>query len=156
MNSPTSDVRLNLGLLVACQAMLFTVNSTLIAINGLSGLALAPIPALATLPVTCWIIGAALTTKREAVKRFLWAYLKAEEDMIKNPALFAEAYSRYTGLPLDVTRESSKIIKLGGVINTEQVKLQAAAAFKQGIIQKDVTNEVAALYDDSLAREIKR
>lgn len=76
--------------------------------------------------------------------------------MIKNPALFAEAYSRYTGLPLDVTRESSKIIKLGGVINTEQVKLQAAAAFKQGIIQKDVTNEVAALYDDSLAREIKR
>ena len=56
------------------------------------------------------------------MKRFLWAYLKAEEDMIKNPALFAEAYSRYTGLPLDVTRESSKIIKLGGVINTEQVK----------------------------------
>ena len=98
----------------------------------------------------------ALTTKREAVKRFLWAYLKAEEDMIKNPALFADAYSRYTGLPLDVTKESSKIIKLGGVINTEQVKLQAAAAFKQGIIQKDVTNEAGALYDDSLAREIKR
>ena len=67
MNSPTSDVRLNLGLLVACQAMLFTVNSTLIAINGLSGLALAPIPALATLPVTCWIIGAALTTMRASL-----------------------------------------------------------------------------------------
>ena len=67
MNSPTSDVRLNLGLLVACQAMLFTVNSTLIAINGLSGLALAPIPALATLPVTCWIIGAALTTIRASL-----------------------------------------------------------------------------------------
>ena len=67
MNSPTSDVRLNLGLLVACQAMLFTVNSTLIAINGLSGLALAPIPGLATLPVTCWIIGAALTTMRASL-----------------------------------------------------------------------------------------
>ncbi|OFZ97820.1 MAG: MFS transporter, partial [Betaproteobacteria bacterium RIFCSPLOWO2_02_FULL_62_17] len=52
----------NLGLLVACQAMLFTINSTLIAINGLSGLALAPIASLATLPVTCWIIGSALTT----------------------------------------------------------------------------------------------
>ena len=62
MSSPVSDVRLNLGLLVACQAMLFTINSTLIAINGLSGLALAPIASLATLPVTCWIIGAALTT----------------------------------------------------------------------------------------------
>jgi sulfonate transport system substrate-binding protein len=98
----------------------------------------------------------ALTNKKEAVKRFLWAYLKAEEDMNKNPALFAEAYAKYTGLPLEVTKESSKIIKLGGVINTDQIKRQADAAFKQGVIQKDVTNEVAALYDDSLAREIKR
>ena len=98
----------------------------------------------------------ALTNKREVVRRFLWAYLKAEDDMAKNPALFAEAYSRYTGLPLDVTKESSKIIKLGGVINTDQIKRQAEAAFKQGVIQKDVTNDVAALYDETLAREIKR
>ena len=97
-----------------------------------------------------------LTTKREAVKRFLWAYLKAEDDMAKNPALFADAYSRYTGLPPEVTKESAKIIKLGGVINTEQIKRQAEAAFKQGIIQKDVTNEVASLYDDTLAREIRK
>ncbi len=56
------DVRLNVGLLAACQAMLFTINSTLIAINGLSGLKLAPYTFLATLPVTCWIIGAAIVT----------------------------------------------------------------------------------------------
>ena len=43
----------NVGLLAACQAMLFTNNSTLVAINGLAGLALAPRPSLATLPVTC-------------------------------------------------------------------------------------------------------
>lgn len=67
MNSPASDVRFNLGLLVACQAMLFTINSTLIAINGLSGLALAPMAVLTTLPVTCWIIGAALTTMRASM-----------------------------------------------------------------------------------------
>ena len=52
----------NVGLLAACQAMLFTNNSTLIAINGLAGLALAPYPLLATLPVTCWVVGGALTT----------------------------------------------------------------------------------------------
>jgi len=56
------DVRLNVGLLAACQAMLFTINSTLIAINGLAGLKLAPVTYLATLPVTCWIIGAAIVT----------------------------------------------------------------------------------------------
>src|SRR3954453_6810811 len=52
----------NVGLLAACQAMLFTNNSTLIAINGLAGLALAPHPALATLTVTCWVLGGALAT----------------------------------------------------------------------------------------------
>ena len=52
----------NVGLLAACQAMLLTNNATLIAINGLAGLALAPHASLATLPVTCWVIGGAITT----------------------------------------------------------------------------------------------
>jgi predicted MFS family arabinose efflux permease len=66
MNSSTQagtrTERRNVGLLAACQAMLFTNNSTLIAINGLAGLALAPHKGLATLPVTCWILGGAIAT----------------------------------------------------------------------------------------------
>jgi len=50
------------GLLAACQAMLFSNNSTLIAVNGLAGLALAPSASLATLPVTCWVVGGAIAT----------------------------------------------------------------------------------------------
>jgi MFS family permease len=42
--------------------LLFTNNSTLIAINGLAGLALAPYVGLATLPVTCWVLGGAIGT----------------------------------------------------------------------------------------------
>src|SRR5262245_42818780 len=65
-SSPAPDAartaRRNVGLLAACQAMLFTNNSTLIAINGLAGLALAPRAGLATLPVTCWILGGAIAT----------------------------------------------------------------------------------------------
>ena len=57
-----NSTRRNVGLLAACQAMLFTNNSTLIAINGLAGLALSPYQGLATLPVTCWILGGALAT----------------------------------------------------------------------------------------------
>src|SRR5687768_5515937 len=52
----------NIGILAACQALLFTNNSTLIAINGLAGLSLAPYAALATLPVTCWVLGGAIAT----------------------------------------------------------------------------------------------
>jgi MFS family permease len=57
-----TSTRHNVGVLAACQAMLFTNNSTLIAINGLAGLALAPDPRLATLTVTCWVLGGALAT----------------------------------------------------------------------------------------------
>ena len=63
MNSTRSTV----ALLSACQAMLFTNNSTLIAINGLAGLALAPVKALATLPVTCWVVGGALSTMQASL-----------------------------------------------------------------------------------------
>jgi sulfonate transport system substrate-binding protein len=98
----------------------------------------------------------AMTNKQEALRRFLWVYLNAEEKLAKNPAMFADAYAKYTGLPIAVTTESSKIIKLGGVLDKEQVKLLADAAFKQGIVQKDVGAEAAALYDDTMAREIRR
>ena len=52
----------NIALLSTCQALLFTNNVTLIAINGLAGLVLAPSKMMATLPVTAQIIGSALAT----------------------------------------------------------------------------------------------
>ena len=52
----------NVAVLAACQALLFTNNSILIAVNGLAGYALAADKSLATLPVTGWVVGAALTT----------------------------------------------------------------------------------------------
>ena len=57
-----NSTKRNVALLAACQALLFTNNSTLIAINGLAGLALAPYVGLATLPVTCWVLGGAIGT----------------------------------------------------------------------------------------------
>jgi len=57
-----NSIRRNVGLLAVCQALLLTNNSTLIAINGLAGFALAPIAVLSTLPVTCWVLGGAIAT----------------------------------------------------------------------------------------------
>ncbi len=54
--------RKNVAVLAALQALLYTNNSTAIALNGLVGYALADNKALATLPVTGWVVGAALTT----------------------------------------------------------------------------------------------
>jgi len=54
--------RKNVAVLAACQALLLTNNSTAIALNGLAGWALASNKTLATLPVTGWVIGGALST----------------------------------------------------------------------------------------------
>jgi MFS family permease len=51
----------NLLLLTLCQGLFLTNNVTFIAINGLVGLALAPAGWLATLPVTGYVVGAALS-----------------------------------------------------------------------------------------------
>lgn len=52
----------NVALLCAGQALLFTNNTILISVNGLAGFALASDKSLATLPVTAYVVGAALTT----------------------------------------------------------------------------------------------
>jgi MFS family permease len=52
----------NVAVLASLQALLMTNNSTAIALNGLAGYALASNKSLATLPVTGWVVGAALTT----------------------------------------------------------------------------------------------
>ena len=56
------NAKKNVILLAGCQAMLFTNNVTLAAIAALAGFHLADDKALATLPVTVYIIGSALTT----------------------------------------------------------------------------------------------
>ncbi len=51
-----------LWLLAACQGLYLTNNVTFIAINGLVGLALAPLGWMATLPVMGYVVGGALST----------------------------------------------------------------------------------------------
>ncbi|MSQ71547.1 MAG: MFS transporter [Betaproteobacteria bacterium] len=52
----------NIAVLGALQALLFINNTTAIVMNGLAGYALASDKALATLPVTAWVVGGALST----------------------------------------------------------------------------------------------
>jgi MFS family permease len=60
--SPSATAGRQISLLAICQALLYVNNVTLISINGLAGLALSPTPLYATLPITAYIVGSALTT----------------------------------------------------------------------------------------------
>jgi len=57
-----AHARRNVLLLILSQGLLFINNTTMIAVNGLVGLALAPNTALATVPVTSYVVGSALAS----------------------------------------------------------------------------------------------
>lgn len=61
-----------LWLLAACQGLYLTNNVTFIAINGLVGLALAPLGWMATLPVMGYVVGGALSTGLVARTQQRW------------------------------------------------------------------------------------
>ena len=52
----------NVLVLCGCQATLQTVGTTMIAVTGLAGFALASDKALATVPLTCYVLGSAIST----------------------------------------------------------------------------------------------
>ena len=52
----------NVLVLSACQATLQTTGATMIAVTGLAGYALAAQKSLATVPLTCYVVGSAITT----------------------------------------------------------------------------------------------
>jgi sulfonate transport system substrate-binding protein len=91
----------------------------------------------------------AVDGKRAALERFVWVYLKTEEELAKSPAAFAGAYAKLTGLAPDVAAQAAKIIKLGEVISPDQIKRQAKGFADLGVIQKDVSGEIDAHWDSS-------
>jgi sulfonate transport system substrate-binding protein len=91
----------------------------------------------------------AVDGKRAALERFVWAYLKKEEELAKSPAAFGDAYARLSGMAPDVAAQAAKIIKLGEVISPDQIKRQAKGFADLGVIQKDVSDQIDAHWDGS-------
>jgi MFS family permease len=65
-------MNLRLALLTLCQGLLMVNNVTFIAINGLVGLALAPVGWMATVPITAYVAGGALATGLVAKHQRRW------------------------------------------------------------------------------------
>ncbi|TPW27378.1 ABC transporter substrate-binding protein [Martelella alba] len=97
----------------------------------------------------------AIDDKREAVTRFVWAYLQAQQALASDPEAFAEAYARLTGLDLDLARQASQAITLGSVVTPEQAAAQAKAFADLGVIQTDVSAEIPSHWDASIVDDAK-
>jgi sulfonate transport system substrate-binding protein len=99
---------------------------------------------------------AAMAEKREATRRFMWAYMTCEQELRQNPEKFADAIAAYTGVDEPAAGRMSKRIKLGGVLTVDQLKTQAAWMYHAGIIQRDVADRIAAHFDTSIVASVKK
>jgi sulfonate transport system substrate-binding protein len=98
----------------------------------------------------------AMGEKKEALRRFLWAYMACERELRESHAKFAKAISEFTGVDATSADRMSQRIKLGGVLTLDQLKAQSAWMFKSGIIPRDVGGNISAHYDTSLLASIRR
>lgn len=95
----------------------------------------------------------AVDSKREAVGRFVWAYLKTQEELKKDPKKFADAYAQLSGMASEIAAKASAVITLGEVVSPDQIKRQAKAFADLGVIQKDVSGQVDAAWDASFVEK---
>jgi sulfonate transport system substrate-binding protein len=91
----------------------------------------------------------AAESKRAAVERFVWVYLKTQEELAKSPQKFADAYAQLSGMAPNIAAEAAKVITLGEVVSPDQIKRQAKAFADLGVIQKDVSGQIDANWDGS-------
>jgi len=91
----------------------------------------------------------AVDTKKDAVERFVWAYLKTQEAFSKSPKAFADAYAQLSGMKPELAAKASEVITLGEVVSPDQIKRQAKAFADLGVIQKDVSGDVEKHWDGS-------
>ncbi len=55
---------------------------------------------------------------------------------------------------MNVTRESAKLIKLGGVLDLDQMRRQAKTFNELGVIPKDVSGQIDTVWDAELLKEV--
>jgi len=96
----------------------------------------------------------AVTTKREAVRRFVWAYIRAQERLAADPAAFAAAITAYTGIGPEIATRIAVGIKLGAVLSLDQMKRQAVEFHRLGVIQRDVSGELDGYYAGDIVNSV--
>ena len=97
---------------------------------------------------------AALTKKREAVRRFVWAYVKAQQELATSKERFAEAVHKFTGISPQIAERIANAITLGAVLSLEQLKRQASIFYKLGVIRKDVSGQLDKYFDSELVKSV--
>ena len=96
----------------------------------------------------------ALNSKREAVRRFLWAYAEAVERLNASKDEYAKSIAKFQGIDLEVAKRMAKNITLGNFLTLEQMQRQAKTFYDLGLFHKDVSGQLGSAYDQELYKSV--
>jgi ABC-type nitrate/sulfonate/bicarbonate transport system substrate-binding protein len=89
----------------------------------------------------------------DAVQKVVIAFLDTLKQAQGNTDKWAEVYAAKAGLPLPVARESIRLTRLDSTLPLETIKRMTKFLAETGIVQKDVSGEIAQFYTyDFLAK----
>ncbi len=89
----------------------------------------------------------------DAVQRIVIAFLDTLKQAQGNTDKWAETYAQKAGLPVPVAKESIRLTKLDSTLPMETIKRMSKFLADNGIVQKDVSGEIAQYYTyDFLAK----
>lgn len=98
---------------------------------------------------------AALDAKREAVRRFVWAYLATQAEISSSKQKLAEAIAAWTGLAADVAGNVARDMTLGQFLTLAQMQAQARTFHQLGVIQRDVSAELGDFFDQGVIGSVR-
>lgn len=94
-----------------------------------------------------------LTSQREAMKRFVWAYLMIQDRLMASKEVLAQGIAAYTGLSPELAKAVAATMTLGQFLTLEQMQRQAATFYQLGVLKKDVSAELGGYFDGTLVEQ---
>lgn len=95
-----------------------------------------------------------LDGKREALRRFLWAYLDAQKEAMSSKEKLGETIAAWTGLEPKFAASVAKVTTLGQFLTMDQVKRQAQAFHQFGVLTKDVSADLDKYFDPAIVKTV--
>jgi sulfonate transport system substrate-binding protein len=99
---------------------------------------------------------AAVDGKREAVRRLVFAYLQAQNEMSASKQALAAAIAGWTGLSEAVSREVADRMTLEQSLTLAQIQAQAKEFHRLGVLQRDVSGEMPQFFDQTIIASVRR
>ncbi|WP_144186081.1 ABC transporter substrate-binding protein [Elioraea rosea] len=99
---------------------------------------------------------AAIENKREALRRLVYAYLQAQAEMSASKEALGNAIAAWTGLDAQVARAVANDMTLEQSLTLAQIQAQAKEFHRLGVLQRDVSGEMAQFFDESIIMSVRR